>query len=130
MGNHRSPMLSGDIWDGGQPGVERDHKYWSVFSRLPQNTSGVYSLCNNISFNSKNLASLSGISLHILTILVLRLYGMDLVQSLGWQLLGSKYWFLSLGFLYQSVLILPSSTLHNVSKNGIASILGQSQLSG
>ena len=43
--------------------------------------------------------------------------GILLVTWVGWQELVSKYWFLSVGFLYRSIIILPSEIRQDVSKN-------------
>ena len=55
----------------------------------------------------------------ILTILSPKVFGIDFVVFLGWQLVGNKYWFLSGGFLYRSVDIFPSFILHIVSEKCI-----------
>ena len=54
---------------------------------------------------------------------------MLLVVCFGWQLVGSRYWFLSVSFLNISVSILPSLMLHSVSKNETDSIGSHSHCS-
>ena len=46
-------------------------------------------------------------------------HGILVVVCLGWHELGSKYWFLSVFFLYRSISILPFFISHEVSKNWI-----------
>ena len=48
-------------------------------------------------------------------------YGIAVVVALGWQLDGSKYWFLWVFFLWRSTSILPFSMLMDVSKKGMES---------
>ena len=55
----------------------------------------------------------------ILTILSPNENGMFLVHPIGWHLLVSRYWFLSVSFLYKTISILPFSIEQFVSGNGI-----------
>jgi hypothetical protein len=48
-----------------------------------------------------------------------RLNGILLKQWLGWQLLGERYWCLSVGLEYKSVVMLPSLTVVVVSRKDI-----------
>ena len=91
-------------------------------------TFELYSLDNNISFNSLNLFSLASVSEQILTILSASENGIFEHTLAGWQLDVSKYWFLSLSFLNKSVRILPVSLiLQEESRKGIEVAIGQSQ---
>ena len=48
---------------------------------------------------------------HIRFTLMASLNGIFLKQCLGWQLLGERYWCLSVGLEYKSVVMLPSLTI-------------------
>ena len=48
----------------------------------------------------------------------------------GWQELGRRYWFLSVGFLYKSTFIFPSLMLQDVSRNGSEVPVQQAQVGG
>ena len=78
---------------------------------------GLYSLDNKSFLSSAKRFSLSSGWVQILTILSAREKGMLSVTCAGWHELVSKYWFLSVSFLYRSVTIFPSSSLQSVSKN-------------
>ena len=65
--------------------------------------SFLYPLFNKRSCSSCNLLSLMLGLEQILEILIANDFGMARVVCLGWQLLGSKYWFLSVGFIHKSV---------------------------
>ena len=54
-----------------------------------------YSLASSSSFRSPSLRSLFSGLVHIVTILRLRENGIAVVVDFGWQLDGSRYWFLS-----------------------------------
>ena len=53
---------------------------------------------------------------HTRRILRLWLKGIEVVQCLGWQLSGRRYWCVSVGFVYKSVRIVPPSRMTIVSK--------------
>jgi hypothetical protein len=55
---------------------------------------------------------------HICFTLMAWLNGILLKQCLGWQLLGERYWCLSVGLDYKSAVMLPSLTMVVVSKEG------------
>ena len=78
-----------------------------------------WSLYKSEHFNSLNCFSRFVSSVQVLTILSASEYGMATVVCLLWQLLGSRYWFLSVSFLKRSTSILPSFIVSIVSRNGI-----------
>ena len=48
-----------------------------------------------------------------------RLYGIFLQQCLGWQLVGRRYWWVSVSLVYKFVHILSSSNLDWVIQSGL-----------
>ena len=77
---------------------------------------GVSPRNNSIYFNPCNLLSLACVSLLILTIVISREKGIDLKQSMGWQIDVKRFWFLTGGFLNKLVIIFTSLMWHRVSK--------------
>ena len=57
-----------------------------------------YPLSKRLFFSSSSFMSLFLMSVHVLTILKLKLYGIALVVWAGWQDVGRRYWFLSVSF--------------------------------
>ena len=80
---------------------------------------GLYSLFSKTDLSSWNLVSLCFFSVQTLTILRAKENGMFWVVWFGWHELGSRYWFLSVGFLYRSTEILLFFIDREVSRYGI-----------
>ena len=70
-----------------------------AFSIAQLTISGLYWRSNRSVFRFSNSLSLVSVLEQILIILVASENGIDLVVCFGWQLVGNKYWFLSVGFL-------------------------------